>query len=113
MGVDYSAFIAYGSKIEHCYNNEPDEMFNWLNRQGKDLDLALVEWGAISYTNEGGYIVGDRRCTRSINVDGGADCLAIDNPPSDVASRILNAVRRGAPFKVIGPVGWWFGVHVF
>lgn len=116
MGVDYGAFIAYGQRVTLNAGTTVDDLETWLTRPGnKPFGLAYVEWGSLGWTGEGGYIVGDRACTRAVSIDdGAAELLQIANPPQDVGSRIMCAIGVGhAPFTADGPVAWWFGVHVY
>lgn len=113
MGVDHSAFVAYGAKVKLKDEATIDDLDEWLSRTGKDLDLAYVEWGSRSYGFGGGLVIGDRRSTRSIDFDHSIGKLSIVNPPTDTQHRLESAVKRGAPFAIDGSVAWWVGGHTW
>jgi hypothetical protein len=91
MGVDHSAFVSYGAKVRII--GHIDDLDTWLSAHGKDLGLSFVEWGSRGYGGSGGFIVGDKRSTRTVDFDYGVDKLAIDNPPS----RLSLAADRWEP----------------
>lgn len=112
MGVDRSAFVAYGAKVTLKDDASADDLDQWLGTTGKDLDLGFVEWGSRCYGGAGGFVVGDRRFMKSYDFDDGSDLgsLNVTNPPTDTAGRIESAVKRGAPFTRDGDgVRWWIG----
>lgn len=112
MGVDHYAFAAYGAKVTLKDDASTDDLDEWLSTTGKDLNLSFVEWGSRCYGGDGGFVIGDRRFMASYDFDDGGDLssLTVTNPPTDTASRIEAAVKRGAPFHRDGDgVRWWVG----
>lgn len=75
-------------------------------------DRRQSEGGSRCYGGDGGFVIGDRRFMASYDFDDGGDLssLTVTNPPTDTASRIEAAVKRGAPFHRDGDgVRWWVG----
>jgi hypothetical protein len=111
MGVEHSAFVAYGAKVTLKDDASIDDLDQWMSKTGKEFGLGYVEWGALSYGGDGGFVVGDRRFMRTHDFgDAGVGSLSVTSPPTDTESRLAQAMERGAPFRLDGDgVRWWVG----
>lgn len=113
MGVDHSAFMAYGAKVNLKDGASTDDLDQWLSTTGKDLNLGFQEWGSRCYGGDGGFVIGDRRFMMSYDFDDAsnlASLAGLSNPPGDTEHRLTRAIERGAPFSLAGDgVRWWVG----